>query len=101
MAKNSTIRKNQYRKNLASKYRNKRSTLSSISKDTSLSFDERLSAQIKLSQLPRNSAAVRFRNRCSLTGRPRGVYRKFSLSRNSLRELASWGCIPGLVKSSW
>lgn len=101
MAKSSTIKKNLMRQELAHKYRNKRIKLSDIAKNQNLSFDERLSAQIKLAELPRNGAQIRFRNRCSLTGRPRGVYRKFTLARNALRDLASWGCIPGLVKSSW
>jgi small subunit ribosomal protein S14 len=101
MARSSSIKKNIKRKELAKRFKDRRVKLSSIAKDKSLSFDERLAAQIKLSELPRNSADVRYRNRCSLTGRPRGVYRKFSLSRISLRELASWGHIPGLIKSSW
>ncbi len=101
MAKKSSIDKNLRRKALATKLRAKRSNLLEVSKDTKLAFEERLKAQIKLSELPRNSAEIRYRNRCSLTGRPRGVYRKFSLSRIAIRELASWGQIPGLTKSSW
>ncbi len=101
MARSSSIKKNIKRKNLAKQYQEKRKALSKIAKDQTLSFDDRLKAQIKLSELPRNSAENRYRNRCSLTGRPRGVHRKFSLSRISLRDLASWGHIPGLVKSSW
>jgi small subunit ribosomal protein S14 len=101
MAKTSSINKNLRRKELAAQYKAKRVSLSKIAKDKTLSFDERLNAQTKLAELPRNSAEVRYRNRCSLTGRPRGVYRKFSLSRIALRDLASWGHIPGLIKSSW
>jgi small subunit ribosomal protein S14 len=101
MARSSSIKKNIKRKNLFKQYKEKRKSLSRVVKDQNLSFDDRLKAQIKLSELPRNSAENRYRNRCSLTGRPRGVHRKFSLSRISLRDLASWGYIPGLVKSSW
>jgi small subunit ribosomal protein S14 len=101
MAKKSSVNKNLRRKNLATKLRSKRLLLLNSSKDTLSPFEDRLRAQIKLSELPRNSAENRYRNRCSLTGRPRGVYRKFSLSRIAIRELASWGQIPGLIKSSW
>jgi small subunit ribosomal protein S14 len=101
MAKSSSVNKNIKRKDLASKLKSKRSALLKSSKDTTLPFDERLKAQTKLSELPRNSAEIRYRNRCSLTGRPRGFYRKFSLSRIALRDLASWGQVPGLIKSSW
>ncbi len=101
MARSSSIKKNIRRKKLACQYKDKRANLSKIAKDQTLSFDERLAAQTKLAELPRNSAKNRYRNRCSLTGRPRGVYRKFSLSRISLRDLAAWGHIPGLIKSSW
>lgn len=101
MARSSLIKKNIKRKKLAKKYESKRAELSHIAKNKDISLNERLEAQIKLSKLPKDSSKIRFRNRCSLTGRPRGVYRKFSLSRISLRDLASWGHIPGLVKSSW
>jgi small subunit ribosomal protein S14 len=101
MARSSSIKNNIKRKNLAKQYQDRRDKFSKITKDKTLAFDERLAAQIKLSELPRNSSKVRYRNRCSLTGRPRGVYRKFSLSRISLRDLAAWGHIPGLIKSSW
>ena len=101
MAKKSSINKNLRRKELATRLKAKRSALLSIAKNVNTPFEDRLSAQTKLSELPRNSAEVRYRNRCSLTGRPRGVYRKFSLSRIAIRELASWGQIPGLIKSSW
>ncbi len=79
----------------------KRKQLLQTAKDESLPFEQRLSAQTKLSEMPRDSAIVRYRNRCSLTGRPRGNYRKFSLSRLAIRELASFGQIPGVIKSSW
>jgi small subunit ribosomal protein S14 len=101
MARSSSVKKNIRRKDLAKQYKGRRDSLSKIAKDQTLSFEDRLKAQTKLSELPRNSAENRYRNRCSLTGRPRGVHRKFSLSRISLRDLASWGQIPGLVKSSW
>ena len=101
MAKKSSINKNLRRKALATKLKSKRSGLLDIANNVELPFEDRLKAQIKLAELPRNSAEIRYRNRCSLTGRPRGVYRKFSLSRIAIRELASWGQIPGLTKSSW
>ena len=101
MARSSSIKNNIKRKNLIDRYKSKRIKLLNITKNQDISFDERLKAQISLSEMPRNSSQVRFRNRCSLTGRPRGVYSKFSLSRISLRDLASWGQIPGLIKSSW
>jgi small subunit ribosomal protein S14 len=101
MAKKSSINKNLRRKALATKLKSKRSCLLDIANNVELPFEDRLKAQIKLAELPRNSAEIRYRNRCSLTGRPRGVYRKFSLSRIAIRELASWGQIPGLTKSSW
>ena len=101
MAKQSSILKNSKRKVLISKYQEKRSKLLSISKDRSESFEARLNAQIKLSELPRNGSSIRYRNRCSLTGRPRGFIRKFSLSRIALRDFAAWGNVPGLRKSSW
>ena len=101
MAKKSSIDKNQRRKALAARLKNKRASLLAIAKNSDMPFEDRLKAQTKLSELPRNSAEVRYRNRCSLTGRPRGVHRKFSLSRIAIRELASWGQIPGLIKSSW
>lgn len=101
MAKKSMIQKNQRRKKMAVSAKNKRDSLLAIAKDENLPFEDRLKAQIKLSEMPRNSAGIRYRNRCSLTGRPRAYYRKFALSRLSLRELASWGQIPGLIKSSW
>ena len=101
MAKKSSVDKNSKRKAQSIRFKSKRSGLLSIAKDTTLPFEDRLKAQIKLSELPRDGSESRYRNRCSLTGRPRGVYRKFSLSRIAIRELASWGQIPGLIKSSW
>ena len=101
MAKLSSINKNNRRLKMAEKFANKRSSLKAIVMDKELPFDERLQAQIKLSALPRNGAKTRHRNRCELTGRARGVYRKFKLSRIKLRELGSFGRIPGLTKASW
>ncbi len=101
MAKKSSIEKNNNRKDLSKQYGNKRNKLKAIVMSRDLPFEERFAAQMKLAELPRNSAEVRFRNRCELTGRPRSFYRKFRISRIALRELGSFGQIPGLVKSSW
>ena len=101
MAKLSSINKNNRRLEMSKKFAGKRSALKAIIMDRDLPFDERLQAQIKLSALPRNSAKTRHRNRCELTGRARGVYRKFKLSRIKLRELGSFGRVPGLTKASW
>lgn len=101
MAKKSLIRRNEKRKNISILQKAKRIKLSSAAKDEALPFEERLVAQIKLSEMSKNGSKIRYRNRCSLSGRPRGNFRKFGLSRIALRELASWGQIPGLVKSSW
>ena len=101
MAKKSSILKNNRRKELSQTQKAKRQKVIAIEKDESLSFEERLVAQIKLSEMPRDGARIRHRNRCALSGRPRGNFRKFGLSRIALRELASWGQIPGLIKSSW
>lgn len=101
MAKKSAIIKNDKRKRLIELQKEKRSALSKVSKDKNLPFEERLKAQISLSELSRNASRVRYRNRCALSGRPRGNFRKFGLSRIAVRELASWGQIPGLIKSSW
>lgn len=101
MAKNSAVLKNNRRKKLIELQTKKRSELTKIAKNNELSFDERLTAQIKLSEMPRNGSKVRHRNRCALSGRPRGNFRKFGISRIALRDLASWGQIPGLIKSSW
>jgi len=101
MAKKSAIERNENRKRLAKRYQMKRAELKAIVRNASTSPEDRFSAQLKLAALPRNSAAVRIRNRCLLTGRPRGVYRKFNISRIALRDLASKGQIPGMLKSSW
>lgn len=101
MAKLSSINKNNNRKELVKQFANKRAALKAVVMDRDLPFDERLQAQIKLSALPRNGAEIRVRNRCELTGRARGVYRKFKLSRIKLRELGSFGKVPGLTKASW
>lgn len=89
------------RKNLNKKYSVEYNKLKSIVMNRSLPLEERFEAQLKLNKLPRNSSKVRYRNRCQVTGRPRGYYRKFKMSRISLRELAAFGMIPGLTKSSW
>ena len=101
MAKKSAIEKNKRRRKLSKSLSSKRAALLAIARDRSLPPEERFQAYIKLAELPRNSAPTRVRNRCELTGRPRGYYRKFQLSRIALRELASVGQVPGVVKSSW
>ena len=101
MAKKSAIEKNKRRERLVQKYAAKRARLKAMAKDESLSPEERFNARLKLAELPRNSAPVRVRLRCGLSGRPRGNYRKFKLSRIAVRDLASSGQIPGMVKSSW
>ena len=101
MAKKSAIEKNKARAKLASKYLSRRARLKAIASDKNLGQEERFNARLKLAQLPRNSSPNRVRNRCELTGRSRGYYRKFQLSRIALRELGSLGQIPGLTKSSW
>jgi|SRR6516165_6091438 len=101
MAKTSAVEKNKQRRRLAKKYGVKRAKLKAIARNRSLPVEERFAARLKLAELPRNSAPVRIRNRCELSGRPRGYYRKFKLSRIALRDLASTGQIPGMVKSSW
>ena len=101
MAKKSSILRNKKRIKLNKKFFKKRKMLKKIIKNKKLSLEERFAAQLKLSKLPRNSARNRIRNRCEITGRPHGVYRKLKISRIALRELASQGKIPGMVKSSW
>tara|TARA_Y100000766_G_scaffold171810_1_gene147499 strand:+ start:252 stop:557 length:306 start_codon:yes stop_codon:yes gene_type:complete len=101
MAKLSAINKNNKRIKLAEKYYKKRASLKKIIMDKNLSFEDRFKAQQKLSKLPRNSAKIRVRNRCQITGRPHGVYRKLKISRIALRQLGLEGKIPGMVKSSW
>ena len=101
MAKKSSVEKNNRRRRMAKQFSGKRSRLKAIVKNRSMTMEDRFAAQLKLSQLPRNSAPVRIRNRCEMTGRPRGFYRKVRMSRLALRELANKGLIPGMVKSSW
>jgi len=101
MAKKSSIEKNARRTRLAKQIAPRRERLKKLARDRDAAPEDRFEAQLKLAQLPRNSSETRVRNRCSLTGRPRGYYRKFRLSRIALRELASCGQIPGMVKSSW
>ncbi|MGI9437133.1 MAG: 30S ribosomal protein S14 [Geminicoccaceae bacterium] len=101
MAKKSAVEKNKNRRRLVDKYAARRAALREIIKNRELEPEERFEATLTLAALPRNSAKTRLRNRCGLTGRPRGYYRKFGLSRIAVRELGSIGQIPGLVKSSW
>ncbi len=101
MAKKSAVEKNKARRKMVDRYAGKRAALKAIARDRTLPPEERFQAYLKLAELPRNSTKGRLRNRCQVTGRPRGVYRKFQLSRISLRDLASVGQIPGMVKSSW
>ena len=101
MAKLSSINKNNRRIKLSDKYYKKRQALKKIIMDKKISLEERFKAQQKLSKLPRNSAKNRIRNRCQITGRPHGVYRKLKISRIALRKLGLEGKIPGMVKSSW
>ena len=101
MAKLSSIQKNLFRKKLIKKYKIKRELLKSKIKNKNISLEERIAMQNKLNDLPRNGSAIRYRNRCEITGRPRGNYRKFGLSRIKLRELSMSGDLPGVVKSSW
>ena len=101
MAKTSAIQRNLKRIKLSNKFFKKRQELKKILKNRKLPLAERFEAQLKLAKLPRNSAKVRVRNRCEITGRPHGVYRKLRISRIALRQLASSGKIPGMTKSSW
>ena len=101
MAKVSSIQKNLKRIRLAKKFLKKREDLKKIIKNKKLPLAERFTAQLKIAKLPRNSARIRIRNRCEITGRPHGVYRKLRISRIALRDLASKGKIPGMTKSSW
>lgn len=101
MAKKSAIEKNKKRARMAKSYAAKRERLKALTRDETASPEDRFNAHLKLAQLPRNSAPNRHRLRCELTGRPRGNYRKFKISRVALRDLASDGMIPGMVKSSW
>jgi small subunit ribosomal protein S14 len=101
MAKTSSIEKNNRRRRLAAQYAAKRKRLKALANDLAKPAEDRFAARIKLAEMPRNSSPTRIRNRCELTGRARGYYRKVRMSRNQLRELASQGLIPGMVKSSW
>ena len=101
MAKTSAIQRNKKRRRMVSRYSEKRAELKRQARDESLSLEERFQARLKLAELPRNSSKVRIRNRCEVSGRPRGYYRKLKMSRIALRELGAQGMIPGLVKSSW
>lgn len=101
MAKKGTVENNKKRQKLAAQHLEKRKRLRAIAHDRKVSAEDRFAAHMKLAQLPRNSSPNRVRNRCEITGRPRGYYRKLRMCRNQLRELASQGLIPGMVKSSW
>ena len=101
MAKTSSVQRNLKRIKLVKKFSKKREALKKIINNIKLPLEERFKAQLKLAKLPRNSARTRVRNRCEITGRPHGVYRKLRISRIALRELASKGKIPGMTKSSW
>ena len=101
MAKKSAVNRNLRVQALVKQYAAKREALKAVAVDESLPLEERFEARLKLAELPRNSSKTRIRNRCEVTGRPRGYYRKLRMSRISLRDLGSAGLIPGLVKSSW
>jgi len=101
MAKKSSIEKNNRRRRLVQRYAGKRVRLKAIANNSAKPMEERFAARLKLAELPRNSARVRIRNRCEITGRPRAYYRKLKMSRIALRDLASQGLVPGMVKSSW
>lgn len=101
MAKVSAIENNNKKKKLVKKYAKKRAELKAIISNRELPIEERFKAQLAISELPRNGAKIRVRNRCSDSGRPRGYYRKLGMSRIALRDLGNKGLIPGLVKSSW
>ena len=101
MAKKSSIEKNNRRRRLTKRLSGRRARLKAIARDKKKPMEERFAATLKLAELPRNSAKIRVRNRCEITGRPRAFYRKFKMSRIAMRELGSKGLIPGLVKSSW
>ncbi len=101
MAKLSLINRQAKREKLVAKYAPKRAALQAVMADSSKSHDEQMAARLALQQLPRNASPTRLRERCALTGRPRGTFRKFGLARNKIRELAFRGEIPGVTKSSW
>ena len=101
MAKACMVNREAKRQRLVKKYAAKRAELKALIKDSSISEEDRSAARDKLTKLPRDGSSVRVRNRCNITGRPHGFYRKFGLSRNKLREAAMRGDVPGLVKASW
>jgi small subunit ribosomal protein S14 len=101
MAKLALINREKKRAKLVAKFAAKRAELEALVSDAKLSDEERMAARLRLQQLPRNANPTRQRNRCSLTGRPRGVFRKFGLCRNKLREIAFRGEVPGMTKASW
>ena len=101
MAKQSSVQKNMLRQKMIKKFKIKRENLKLKIKDKNITLDERIKFQNKLNDLPRNGSRIRHRNRCEITGRPRGNYRKFGLSRIKLRELSMSGDLPGVIKSSW
>ncbi|MEX0644040.1 MAG: 30S ribosomal protein S14 [Parvularculaceae bacterium] len=101
MAKKSMIERNDKRRRMVKSHAAKRERLKAIIKDTAMPAEERFAAVLKLAETPRNSSKTRIRNRCLVSGRPRGFYRKLKMSRIALRQLGSEGLIPGLVKSSW
>ena len=101
MAKKSALQKNLKRMKLVKRYEKKRAELKKIINNKKIELSERFEAQLKLNKLPKNSAKIRIRNRCEVSGRPHGVYRKLKISRIALRDMASSGKIPGLTKSSW
>lgn len=101
MAKKSAIQKDKNRRKLVAQHAAKRARLKAIADNRDLPMEERFQARLKLAEMPRNSAKIRIRNRCEVTGRPRAFYRKFKMSRIALRDLGSTGQVPGLVKSSW
>ena len=101
MAKQSSVNKNNHRRKLVAQFAAKRKRLKELAADRNKPAEERFAARLKLAELPRNSSPTRARNRCDLTGRPRGYYRKLRMSRIALRDLGSQGLIPGMIKSSW
>lgn len=101
MAKKSAVERNKNRRLLHEKCQPKREKIKATLKDPAVSLEEKFAARLKLAEMPRNSSRVRLRNRCEISGRPRGFYRKFKMSRIAFRELASNGRIPGVIKSSW
>ncbi len=101
MAKLAVINRGEKRRKIVEKYAKKRTELMAVIADQSLSLEDRFEARLKVQALPRNASPVRLRNRCELTGRPRGVFRKFGLARGKLREFVMQGAVPGMVKASW